>query len=208
MKSAMMLVGLLLLGGFVQAEEKGPSRQVVVRVRGIVCSFCAYGLEKNLARVGHLDKSLYGDGVLVDIQKGLVTLALDPEPLYDMRSALLEMTPTPVRSDAQLVHVRLGRGSSAGIGRSGLYSRTGTAHSLKNISKLFKKTKQHEWSESPTVRGTVAIALTPPPPGCRPRGEGYPADPRAWHTPCGAHTTQPLAGRHVRVRAPLPRGIS
>lgn len=55
--------------------------QLVIQVKGIVCSFCAYGAEKNLSKLSFLDKSQYGDGVLVDIETHRVTLALDPEAI-------------------------------------------------------------------------------------------------------------------------------
>ncbi len=51
-------------------------REAVVQVNGIVCSFCAYGAEKSLAQLDCLDKSKFGNGVLVDINSHQVTLAL------------------------------------------------------------------------------------------------------------------------------------
>jgi len=56
---------------------------IVAEVKGIACSFCAYGIEKNLSRVGFLDKTQHGDGVLVDIKKGLITMALRPSEKID-----------------------------------------------------------------------------------------------------------------------------
>ena len=53
------------------------SQQAVVQVKGIVCSFCSYGTEKNLSKLGFLDSTkLGGDGVLTDIKTGQTTLAL------------------------------------------------------------------------------------------------------------------------------------
>ena len=60
-------------------------RQVIVRVKGIVCSFCAYGAEKNLAKLNFLDSSQFGDGVLVDIHTNLITLALAPDQPLDLK---------------------------------------------------------------------------------------------------------------------------
>jgi len=52
--------------------------EVKIRVKGVVCSFCAYGTEKNLANLNFLDKSQYGDnGVLVDISTQLITVSVD-----------------------------------------------------------------------------------------------------------------------------------
>ena len=51
--------------------------QAVVQVNGIVCSFCSYGTEKNLSKLGFLDSTqLGGKGVLTDIKTGQTTLAL------------------------------------------------------------------------------------------------------------------------------------
>ena len=58
--------------------------QAIVQVNGIVCSFCAYGTEKNLSKLNFLDKSQFGDdGVLIDIQSHRVTLALQPDQEFD-----------------------------------------------------------------------------------------------------------------------------
>ena len=60
-------------------------RQVIVQVKGVVCSFCAYGTEKNLSKLKFLDKSLFGDGVLMDIHTNRITLALDPNKPLDLQ---------------------------------------------------------------------------------------------------------------------------
>ena len=58
--------------------------QAIVQVNGIVCSFCAYGTEKNLSKLSFLDKSQFGDdGVLIDIHSHRVTLALQPKQEFD-----------------------------------------------------------------------------------------------------------------------------
>jgi len=64
----------------------GKPEKLVAEVKGIVCSFCAYGLEKNLSKLKNVNKNIYGDGILVDIKKGLITIALLPnEPIDFMR---------------------------------------------------------------------------------------------------------------------------
>ena len=60
--------------------------QLVIQVKGIVCSFCAYGTEKNLAKLDFLDTGYYGNGVLIDIKTHRVTLALNPDQLVDYYS--------------------------------------------------------------------------------------------------------------------------
>jgi hypothetical protein len=58
--------------------------QAVIQVKGVVCSFCAYGTEKNLSKLNFLDKSQYeGDGVLLDIHTHRITLALDGSQTVD-----------------------------------------------------------------------------------------------------------------------------
>ncbi|PCI54461.1 MAG: hypothetical protein COB36_09850 [Alphaproteobacteria bacterium] len=59
------------------AEQPTSSEYLVVQVNGIVCSFCAYGTEKNLRKLDFLDSTQFGnDGVLVDINAHTITLAL------------------------------------------------------------------------------------------------------------------------------------
>lgn len=52
--------------------------EAVVRVNGVVCSFCAHGLEKSLSKLDGLDGSQHGNGVLVQVDEQLVRLALLP----------------------------------------------------------------------------------------------------------------------------------
>lgn len=52
------------------------AHQIVAQVDGVVCSFCAYGLEKNLSNIPGIDKSKFGDGVLVNVKDGTVTMVL------------------------------------------------------------------------------------------------------------------------------------
>ena len=60
--------------------------QMHITVKGVVCSFCAYGTEKNLARLDFVDPSFYGgDGVHIDLEQATITLALrsDQEINFD-----------------------------------------------------------------------------------------------------------------------------
>jgi len=60
--------------------------QVGVQVRGIVCSFCAYGTEKNLSKLDFLDRTQFGkDGVLVDIHSGFTTLSISSGKQVDFK---------------------------------------------------------------------------------------------------------------------------
>ena len=54
------------------------TNRAVIQVKGVVCSFCAFGAEKNLSKLSFLDESQYGDGVLIDIHTHRITLAIQP----------------------------------------------------------------------------------------------------------------------------------
>jgi len=59
--------------------------QAVVQVNGVVCSFCAFGVEKNLSKLDFLDKSQFGkDGVMIDINTHRVVLALKRDKKLDL----------------------------------------------------------------------------------------------------------------------------
>jgi len=51
--------------------------QIKIKVNGIVCSFCAFGVHKNLAKLKSLDPSHFKKGVHVDINNQMITLAMD-----------------------------------------------------------------------------------------------------------------------------------
>ena len=91
-KITALACALLLTGSLASAEtpesdvsvELQPN-QAVIQVNGIVCSFCAYGTEKNLRKLTFLDKSQFGDdGVLIDIHSHRITLALHPAEQVDL----------------------------------------------------------------------------------------------------------------------------
>lgn len=59
--------------------------QCIVQVKGVVCSFCAYGTEKNLSKLTFLNPSHFGNGVLMDIHANRITLALSPEEPLNLK---------------------------------------------------------------------------------------------------------------------------
>lgn len=77
-----ILIAATLLAGHVAFADDGPvvveENQAVVQVNGVVCSFCAYGAEKALSKLDCLDKTEFGDGVLIDIEMHRITLAMRP----------------------------------------------------------------------------------------------------------------------------------
>jgi len=67
--------------------------QAIVQVKGVVCSFCAYGAEKNLSKLNFLDKSQFGDdGVLVNINTHQITLALQSSKKVDLSKIVEAIT--------------------------------------------------------------------------------------------------------------------
>ena len=80
---------LIAFGGVAAAGEVSDEmvvqrNQALVQVKGIVCSFCAYGTEKNLAKLPFLDSAKYGNGVLMDIHTNRITLAARPDQQFDV----------------------------------------------------------------------------------------------------------------------------
>ena len=73
--------------------------QAVVQVNGVVCSFCAYGAEKALAKLDCLDAAQFGNGVLIDINTHRITLAMAPGkkiPLRDIHNRIKKAGYDPV----------------------------------------------------------------------------------------------------------------
>ena len=70
-----LLIAALAASSLAAVEVEEPS-QLIVEVKGIVCSFCAYGARKNLARVDFLDRSKFKDGLLMKTERGLITAAI------------------------------------------------------------------------------------------------------------------------------------
>lgn len=91
-RSFILTWSLILLSGFLAVSSKVVAKEsdkepievqaydrVMVEVKGVVCSFCAYGTEKNLARLKFIDQSFFSDGVLLDLKKAVITLAVKPD---------------------------------------------------------------------------------------------------------------------------------
>jgi hypothetical protein len=78
---AVLLTGLFAVRAYSddkddKYETQEPS-QLLVQVEGVVCSFCAYGTEKNLTRLEFVDPKFFGgDDVLLNLKKASITLAL------------------------------------------------------------------------------------------------------------------------------------
>lgn len=81
---AVLLIGLFAVQAYGgdkadQYEVQDPG-QLLVQVEGVVCSFCAYGTEKNLARLEFVNPKFFGgDGVLLNLKKASITLAVQED---------------------------------------------------------------------------------------------------------------------------------
>jgi len=51
--------------------------QIKIKINGIVCSFCAFGVYKNLSKLRSLDPTQFKKGVHIDINAQIITLAID-----------------------------------------------------------------------------------------------------------------------------------
>ena len=58
----------------------------LVHVHGIVCSFCAQGVTRNISKLSFVDKSKYTKGVKVEIEDQKVTIAVQPEHDIDVHA--------------------------------------------------------------------------------------------------------------------------
>jgi len=70
-----------IAGALIMALLSGPvlGADYVVYVHGIVCSFCAKGVTKNISKLSFIDQSKYNKGVKVEIEDQKVTIAVLPD---------------------------------------------------------------------------------------------------------------------------------
>ncbi len=91
--------------------------QFILEVKGIVCSFCAFGARKNLSRVEFLDRSKFKKGLLMETEKGTITGAIakgkkiDFQKVfraiqkggYDIRAVHLNLSGVPEKRNGSVV---------------------------------------------------------------------------------------------------------
>lgn len=65
------------------------AQNYVIKVNGIVCEFCAYGVGKKIRKLPFIDPSQYDQGVRVDIENQRVFVAVREDALFD-KSALFK----------------------------------------------------------------------------------------------------------------------
>ena len=87
MKLQMVVAAMLLAANVAFADDLPVvlENQAVVQVNGVVCSFCAYGAEKALSKLDCLDRTEFGNGVLLDIDTHRITLAVRPGEKIPLR---------------------------------------------------------------------------------------------------------------------------
>jgi len=56
----------------------------VIRVHGMVCSFCAQGVTKKISKLSFIDRSKYTKGVKVEIESQKVTIAVKQDQHLDI----------------------------------------------------------------------------------------------------------------------------
>jgi copper chaperone CopZ len=82
---------LLPISGLAK-REKAPvvlPKEVKIKVKGVVCSFCAYGVEKSLSQLTFIDKNKFSSkGVFIDIKKQMVLIAVEKGKKVKLQSIL------------------------------------------------------------------------------------------------------------------------
>ena len=61
---------------------------VVMEISGLVCSFCAIGLQGGLSSLQHIDKKKYNDGVFVDVKYQYAVIAEAADKDIDIEKAI------------------------------------------------------------------------------------------------------------------------
>ena len=59
--------------------------QIIVKVDGVVCSFCANGLRKGLCKLDFVDTKKKGKGISLDAKKQLLTIQLKKDAKVDLK---------------------------------------------------------------------------------------------------------------------------
>ena len=83
-----ILVSLLLLTTPLRAEvaPKVMANQVVLKVNGIVCPACAYGIQKKVSKLSFVDTTKLHKGVELDVEHHLAKVAIKPNQKPDFQA--------------------------------------------------------------------------------------------------------------------------
>ncbi|MCZ6640886.1 MAG: heavy metal-associated domain-containing protein [Gammaproteobacteria bacterium] len=77
LRNTVFALALMLIATPVLAQD------YVVTVHGIVCSFCAQGVIKKVSKLPFVDRSMYTNGVKVEIEDQKVTVAVRDDSAID-----------------------------------------------------------------------------------------------------------------------------
>ena len=80
LKNRVFVLALTLIATPVLAQD------YVVTVHGIVCSFCAQGVIKKVSKLPFVNRSMYTNGVKVEIEDQKVTVAVRDDSAIDRSS--------------------------------------------------------------------------------------------------------------------------
>ena len=75
LKVIVMVIALISVRAFAQ--------DYVVNVNGLVCEFCSLGVTKKVSKLPFIDHSKYNNGVKVEIESQMVTIAVKPDATLD-----------------------------------------------------------------------------------------------------------------------------
>jgi hypothetical protein len=72
----LLLCGLIAAPMFAEEAPKVAAGEVVMKVNGIVCPACAYGIQKKVSKLSFVDNAKLHNGVELDVEKHLAKVAI------------------------------------------------------------------------------------------------------------------------------------
>ena len=93
-KSFIVILGLAGIAFGQSVEINGEKVEVgqedlVFEIKGLVCSFCAHGLQKGMSKLKFIDKKKYTKGVYTDITHQFVKVGLKKDKIPNIDKALV-----------------------------------------------------------------------------------------------------------------------
>ena len=75
-----------------KAKVSIKQNEIVFKVKGLVCSFCAKGLQKSLSKLDFIDKKKHKKGVYVDIENQYTLVAIKQDSNVVLDDAISAIT--------------------------------------------------------------------------------------------------------------------
>ena len=75
-----------------KAKVSIKQNEIVFKVKGLVCSFCAQGLQKSLSKLDFIDKKKHKKGVYVDIENQYTLVAIKKNVKVELDQAISAIT--------------------------------------------------------------------------------------------------------------------